>query len=711
MKIKSSSPTFRCSLRALATGAVAIAAATIGYAGTLEQDIDALLHMPTLRGSVTGVMVADIRTHKILYVNNAETRLIPASNRKLFTAASALHFLGDNYQTHTALLADVSPGGDTLHGNIYLRGGGDALLTADDVKALAAQLMQTGVRHITGDIIGDASIFSDGPYPEGWAWDYLSDDYAPQIAGLEVEQGLESVTILPGKSAGDKPTVKLVPASGYMLVDNHATTTTAGTKPDFRVYRPYDRNTLVIAGSVPLDYKQDKPVGVPVVNPALYATTLLAETLLSSGITIDGSTKLGVTPPTAVTVADHASVALRDYLPFMLKPSNNLVAECLVRLIGHEKGASGTFDAGYAIESPFFSSGMGIPHDVVSFSDGSGVSRLDLVSPHAVVKMLTYTAMQPNFKVYYDALPIAGVDGTLRNRMKGTAAEGNCHAKTGTVRYCHALSGYVSDQDANILAFSIINNNYNTDSSQINVFQDALVARLANEHSLGIMPVIPIKVKPLPPAKLEPTKAINNPVPLPTPTKVEPTKAINNPVPLPPAPRAKPINPPAPPISVSGEPTSVAPPAVAPAAKPMPAPSPAPTAPALPVAAPTPVAPAPVKPPVAPDAKPAPPVAPVAAPHAKPAPPAVAPKPVEPKAQQPKAKVAPMPPPQLALPPELSPQPKPAPTPVAPPAQPKPTATPQPAPAAPTTPPGPSPVAVPATPDDDKGGSAATPSG
>lgn len=415
---------------------------------------------------------------------------MPASNAKLFVAAAALNVLGENYKFHTTLLSDAPPSADTIKGSVYLRGGGDPLLSSDDIRAFVKQLLDSGVKHITGDVVGDGSLFTDGPYPNGWSWDYLSDDYAPEISGLEVEEGVIQAAVAPGKKIGDSPSVMLRPATGYIPIDNHAKTAAANAPLTLEISRPYDKNVLEITGDVPLGYSMTKPVGVGVDNPALYAATLLMEDLLASGITVDGEVKTGATPSSATPLYTHDSAPLSQYLPAMLKPSDNLMAECLVRILGVEKGKGGSFSGGYAVELAYLRK-IGITDNDVVLADGSGVSRLDMVSPAAVVKLLTAEAMQPNFKIYYDALPIAGIDGTLRRRMVGSPAQGNVHAKTGTLRFAHTLSGYVSDADANILAFSILNNNFLADSSIINQFQDAVAARLAREHAIGIVPVVP----------------------------------------------------------------------------------------------------------------------------------------------------------------------------------------------------------------------------
>src|SRR5579883_2363501 len=147
-------------------------------AGSLSHDIKSALDKPQLAGAVVGVEVADMKTGQILYAQNGATRVMPASNRKLFTSAAALEILGDGYRFKTQVFAEARPDANgVIAGELYLKGGGDSLLSPDDLDQFAQSLVKLGVKRITGDVIGDGSFFTGSVYPNGWAVSYLSDYY------------------------------------------------------------------------------------------------------------------------------------------------------------------------------------------------------------------------------------------------------------------------------------------------------------------------------------------------------------------------------------------------------------------------------------------------------------------------------------------------------------------------------------------------------
>jgi D-alanyl-D-alanine carboxypeptidase/D-alanyl-D-alanine-endopeptidase (penicillin-binding protein 4) len=448
-----------------------------GVPDDIPADIKQLLNDSALSGSITGVMIVDTKDGSEIYEKNENTRLIPASNRKLFTSSAALELLGDSYTIPTVILADQKPDASgTIVGNLYIKGGGDALLSNDDLNRFVADLKTMGVKRINGDVVGDTSLFTDGPYPEGWDVDYLSEDYAPQISALEVNEGVVGVIVQGGSALGASPVVTLSPDTHYIPVVDACTTVGATGTTNVVVSRPYNKNEIDVSGTVKAG-DSAPAINITVDNPALYCTTELAEDLAAAGIDITGKVTLGTVPSSSVQLAEHESVPMIDYIRLMNKPSDNLQAECLVRLLGAIKGTGGTFAAGSVVENAFFAT-CGINTDELVFADGSGVTRLDQVSAKAVVKLLTAMTTKPDFKAYYDSLPIAGVDGTLKHRMIGTAAAGKVHAKTGTVRYCHTLSGYVTDKAGHLLAFSILNNNFICDDSVVNQIQDAVMNKL-----------------------------------------------------------------------------------------------------------------------------------------------------------------------------------------------------------------------------------------
>ena len=186
-------------------------------APTLTQSLNKILASPTLADGITGAIVCRADTGAVIYAHDADLRLLPASNRKLFTAASALSLLGPNFRARTDVLAADKPdAAGIIHGTLFLRGGGDGLLSAADLDTLAASLAKAGVTKIDGDVTGDGSRFTGGPYGFGWEWDDFSDEEFPQISGLEVGEGVLAVHVAAGNAPGDPVSVTLTPPTDYV---------------------------------------------------------------------------------------------------------------------------------------------------------------------------------------------------------------------------------------------------------------------------------------------------------------------------------------------------------------------------------------------------------------------------------------------------------------------------------------------------------------
>lgn len=439
--------------------------------------LDHILADPALRGGITGAVVVRVRDGKTLYAHDADLRLLPASNRKLFTAAAALGLLGDDWTYKTRLLAQAKPdSAGVVHGDVVLRGAGDGALTTADLDNLAAQMARAGVKRISGGVTADASLFSGPPYGFGWEWDDLSDEEFPVIAALEVNDGDVHIHVAPGK-AGEPVVVTSAPPAAYPGVDNQARTAALSAPNTCSIVRPYGKDFVEVSGSLPLGSSLDQ--NVPVADPPLYAVSVLCKCLQAHGITLAVSLDRASAPvPATVVLAEHVGLPLTQYLPLMMKPSDNLIAESLVRTVGAAKGAGGTYDAGHAVETPFFQS-LGVDTASIALVDGCGVGRRNFVTARAVGQLLVGMAKRPNFKAYYDALPIAGVDGTLKSRMAGTRASGNVHAKTGTLSQARALSGYVTGVDGDLYAFSLLMNNFSGTARSAGAVQDKFVELLA----------------------------------------------------------------------------------------------------------------------------------------------------------------------------------------------------------------------------------------
>jgi len=215
-------------------------------------------------------------------------------------------------------------------------------------------------------------------------------------------------------------------------------------------------------------------------DPDLAYLAAFSEALRDRGIAVDSGT--AVTEDSTATHGDTlvtiVSKPLREILPALLKPSQNQIAEVLLRTIGLERGGLGTADSGRKVVERQLAT-WGVPPSTYVIRDGSGLSRYDYLAPEAIVHVLDVMRRSANFQLFYDALPIAGVDGTIRTRMRGTAAENNVHAKTGSVANARSLSGYVCTADGRTLIFSILSNNWTVPATDVTRVQDAIAARLA----------------------------------------------------------------------------------------------------------------------------------------------------------------------------------------------------------------------------------------
>jgi serine-type D-Ala-D-Ala carboxypeptidase/endopeptidase (penicillin-binding protein 4) len=456
--------------------------------------MDQILNAPVLRGGITACIVESLSDDTIVYARNADTRVMPASNRKLFTTAAVLSILGDDYTLTTRAFAAGAPTADgTLAGDITLRGGGDSLLSPADLDELAKSVAAAGVKHVLGGVVGDGSVFVDGPYGADWGWDTLNDDYAPVIAGLELTDGDITVDADGEEAAGAPVTVQLDPPSTLEPVINNAVTGAAGTASSLAATRAWSKPGIIVTGTLPPQGHAE--VQIPVLDPVAYAAEQFRASLVKAGVIVDGpasttaasaasgaasSAITAVQGGPTVTLATHVSPPMSQYIAFMNKPSDNLLAESLVRDIGIAQGGQGSYAAGDAAEMKAWRD-MGIDTGLLSFDDGCGVSRRDYVTVREIAQLLAAMAKRNDFDDFQASLPIAGVDGTLKHRFVGTPAQGNVHAKTGTLTSARALSGYLTARSGKRYLFSIVMNNYPGSAPDAGKVQDGAVEEMIKD--------------------------------------------------------------------------------------------------------------------------------------------------------------------------------------------------------------------------------------
>ncbi len=430
---------------------------------SLHRTIDRLLAVPTLRGAQIGLVAIDTVRRTALYSQNADQEFMPASNFKLLVGSAALQLLGTGFTFTTAVTADGPPQNGTINGNLYLRGGGDALLNAKDLDDAAAALAAQGVTTVTGNVVADASHFDNQRFGFGWSWDDLPYYYAPVVTALELEDGVVHIYMSPGATPGAPANLRIVPQSDAFTIENDLITGPAKSKDTSDIIRPWDApRTIQITGSYPLDAKESGDIRPSVPDPQTYAADVFGRALRSHGVAVRGTIvgQGGKAVAGTTMLWSHRSEPLPQLLADFWYPSDNLMGELFLKELGVRlKGEPGTDDNGRTMENQYLRS-IGVDPAGVTISDGSGLSQYDRITPRDLLQILQTDWNGPNRDTVLDALPVAGVRGSLRNSYKGTAAEKNVFAKTGSISHVRTISGYVKTKTHGPVTFSLLINQW-----------------------------------------------------------------------------------------------------------------------------------------------------------------------------------------------------------------------------------------------------------
>jgi D-alanyl-D-alanine carboxypeptidase/D-alanyl-D-alanine-endopeptidase (penicillin-binding protein 4) len=451
---------------------------------------------------VWGVDIRSLDSGERLFDLNANRLMMPASNMKILTVATAAASLGWDYRFTTTLDIRGTVSDGVLHGDLIVKSNGDPTINTREHRAEAvmnewAQALRTaGIQSIDGRVIGNDQAFDDEGVGAGWAWDYLQYGYAAPVGALEFNENVAALSIAPATEATDRPIVMLQPGSGLELL-NRAMTGAAGSPDTIDYRRHVERPILEVTGSIPLG-AQPEARTVAVVNPTLfYAESVKAE-LNARGIAVSGPAvdfdevafefaATAASPdrdkanePPAWTLATTQSPTLRDVATVLMKVSQNLYAETLLKASGTAANGLGTTEGGkLAVRKTL--SDWGIPQDSYVMYDGSGLSRYNYVTATTLVEILQhiYGDLRQR-EPFLATLPVAGKDGTMDTRLRGTRAEGNALAKTGSIANVRALSGFVRTRDGEMIVFSILANGFNIPPATIARMADLAVESLAN---------------------------------------------------------------------------------------------------------------------------------------------------------------------------------------------------------------------------------------
>jgi D-alanyl-D-alanine carboxypeptidase/D-alanyl-D-alanine-endopeptidase (penicillin-binding protein 4) len=419
---------------------------------------------------------------------------------KLLTTAMALDTLGPEYRFRTTVETNGTLGQDgKLSGDLILVGRGDPNLSnrkfpyekkeefdGSPEKALAEladAIAARGVKEIAGDVVGDDSYFPRERYPDGWEIDDMMWEYGAAISAIVVDDNTVTLTLTPGEKAGGSLAAVVEPPTREFAVKNEVTTIGAKEKPDLRLAREPGGDTVVVSGVMPAGSAPRKLV-LAIQEPALHAANLLAQLLKDRGIKVGGGVRAQHDPDpgdaTRTVLAEHLSIPLKDSVKLVNKISQNLHTEVLLRTAARQQGRWATPEDLQKFPEAFYAK-AGIPEGDVIQTDGSGLSRHDLVTPRAFVGLLAFAQKQAWFPDFLASLPISGEDGTLNERMKDPPLARKIHAKTGSVTHVRTLSGYAETPGGRKLIFSFLSNNQGGKNHDVHSAIDGVCLAMVEE--------------------------------------------------------------------------------------------------------------------------------------------------------------------------------------------------------------------------------------
>lgn len=471
-----------------------LAALSLGAQSNYQRAVDALAKDPVFRHGTLSVCVIDVKSGKVLASHEALRSVAPASNLKVLSTGSALALLGAGYRFRTELQHDgrLEPGG-ILAGNLYLKGYGDpalgspfmedeALALGPLMERLRLAVQQEGIRRVEGEVIADASLFGSEACIPTWQWEDLGNYYAAGAWSLNLHENLHFLHFQQRSQLGATPPVAAIePEVPGLSFSNELRSAAKSTGDNAYIFGgPYQFNRY-IRGTIPVGEGRFTIKG-SIPDPPLLAAQYLQHSLASIGITARGiSTLLNPVPnpPARKTFYTHYSPPLSSIVKRANMESVNLYCEVLVKAIGLEQKGEGSTGAGLEVIRQHWEK-RGLDWAGCQLADGSGLSDGNVVTSSFLAQFLRLMAQEGAavFQPFYDSLPEAGRSGSLKNRLKGTAAEGQLRAKSGTLERARAYSGYATTRNGQLLAFSIIANNYEGSGGAIRQKLEGLMLEL-----------------------------------------------------------------------------------------------------------------------------------------------------------------------------------------------------------------------------------------
>ncbi|MSR36417.1 MAG: hypothetical protein EXR95_07205 [Gemmatimonadetes bacterium] len=469
-------------------------------ADVLADALAAIVDRGPLAGAQWGVLAVDAATGDTLLARNPGARFLPASTMKLATAIAALDRLGPDYRWRTDLWSSgaIDSATATLDGDVIVPGTGDPSLSPrfypddpDALTVLAGGLRDLGVRRVTGALVIDASAWDSTTVRASWMVDDLPLAYGSTGGAFVLNEGETHVEVRGGDSAGAPPAVRWWPRGEEGFVVSRLTTTSGGSVNVSASYLP-ERRVLELSGTVPVGITDT--VEVATRDPVRQSAAALHRAITETGVAIDGGWRVewsagaaygrgcvtGTVPPCPAgrILRGLGSPTVAEVAAGDLGPSQNWIAEQVVRTLGSSTGARSGWSEGIAVAKQQLVSGAGIDSLDIRMVDGSGLSTQNLLTPRALVRMLRYARTRPWGDAFHAAMPQPGVaESTIETRL--TELKGRVFAKTGTLTNVSALAGYVTNTRGREIVFAILVNGSNLPAATTRPAIDAIVRLLA----------------------------------------------------------------------------------------------------------------------------------------------------------------------------------------------------------------------------------------
>lgn len=422
-------------------------------------------------GLYQGILVTSLNNNKIVYANNSEARFTPASNTKLFTAVAALDFLGADYIFKTQFLTNARVSKNhILPGNLYVKFDGAPDFTDKDLESMVIALRQAGVHRITGTVFFDNSSFDNIGYGPGWMWDDENNCYSAPVKSIIINQNCFAAKLKLEKKIGHKPQLINLDKHHLTIINNQAKIIAADNPLCSLDLFANSQNHYQLKGCIAKN-ENDLKLDIAIKNPTLYGQELFKQLLQKHHISYQGQIKLGKPTAKTLVLVNHNSKPIRELVKTMLKDSNNMFADAIFKKIGqqyfHQQG--NWLNSALAMRK-ILEKNAHLDFTNMKILDGAGGSRYNLITPIEVSKLLAYVYHNPKLKQeFIDALPISGIDGTLKDRLQNPNEKGKIKAKTGSMQGVSNLSGFINTNSQQQLSFVILFNNF---PGKVETYQD-----------------------------------------------------------------------------------------------------------------------------------------------------------------------------------------------------------------------------------------------